>query len=275
MTENKLGLCNRFFREPSVEKWRTAAAAGFTEAELQIRHEMPSEKYHEALEETCRLFEDGGLHVSSLHLPFGPRIDISRINRDSDPAGASDPLEDLKMLLAWAGDKKIPIAVIHPSFEPIEDGERPARLLKAAENIKLLGAYAKTKGVTLAVENLPRTCLGNCAAEMLTLTDHGRNASMCFDVNHLLLESHRDFYSKVAPHVVTTHFSDYDRINERHWFVGDGCIDWIELAGLFKSAGYKGRFIFELDEVSSPKAGRPVTPAELMERFKTITGSLY
>ena len=100
---------------------------------------------------------------------------------------------------------------------------------------------------------------------MLILTDNGKNASMCFDVNHLLIESHKDFYEKVAPYVVTTHLSDYDRIDERHWFPGGGCIDWAELIRLFEKHNYTGRYMFEIIE-----SDKPFVPAELVKRFNSI-----
>ena len=187
-----------------------------------------------------------------------------------DEAKCEIAVNSQKYLLDWIASKNIGIAVIHASAEPIEAHERQDRMNKATENIKLLGAYARERGVVLALENLPRSCVGNCAADMLALTDHGKNASMCFDVNHLLLESHKEFYEKVAPYVVTTHLSDYDKIDERHWIPGDGCIDWAELTGLFEKYNYTGRFIFELNEGNSPKLGRVFSPAELVERFNEI-----
>lgn len=241
--------------------------AGISEAELSVRFTRygSAEKYLEIAGEYFKTLTEGGLHVSSVHLPFGPELDVS------SPEKGDAAVKDMENILDWATGKKIGIAVIHASFEPIDPLDRPARLARAVESIKTLGACAKAGGITLAVEDLPRTCLGNRAEEILILTGGGRNASICFDVNHLLLESHRDFLIKTAPYIVTTHFSDYDMVDERHWLVGDGCIDWAELIGLLENYGYKGRYVFELDETSSPKLGRPFSPAELVERFNRIT----
>jgi sugar phosphate isomerase/epimerase len=260
-------LYSRFFKEPTVEKWRSAVKAGISEAELSVRFAQygSAEKFLEIAGEYFEMLTEGGLHVSSIHLPFGPELDVS------SPEKGDAVVKDMERILDWAKEKEIGIAVIHASFEPIDPQDRPARLMKAVESIKILGACAKARHVTLAVEDLPRTCLGNCAEEILTLTGNGQNASICFDVNHLLLESHRDFFVKTAPYIVTTHFSDYDRIDERHWLVGDGCIDWAELIGLFEKHNYKGRYVFELDETSSPKLGRSFNPVELVERFARLT----
>src|SRR5699024_1280431 len=141
----------------------------------------------------------------------------------------------------------------------------------AIETIGILGAYTKDKGVLLAVENLPRTCLGNCADEMLILTDNGKSAGICFDVNHLFIDSHSEFIKKTGSHIITTHFSDYDRIDERHWLVGEGCIDWEELIDLLRNQGYEGRFLFEINELSAPSLERAITPEELVERFMKVS----
>ena len=206
--------------------------------------------------------------VSSVHLPFGADWDISA----TDEPRRAHVLQNTQALLDWVGVQGIGIAVLHPSAEPIADDVRAARLARATEAIAQLGAYARDRNVALAVENLPRTCLGNCAREMLLLSDNGKSAAMCFDVNHLLIESHRAYYSQVAPYVITTHLSDYDRIDERHWFPGDGCIDWAELYGLFEAYGYGGRFMFEIGERSSPALGRAFSPSELAQRFWKLTG---
>jgi sugar phosphate isomerase/epimerase len=265
MSDNLLGVSEGFFKEPAAEKWRDAVTAGITEVEISIPQ---GELDMKEAEQRFALITGSGARVSSVHLPFGDKADVSAL---AEPVRRQS-IEDAKKILDWADKKQTGIAVIHPSYEPIDPKDRSERLSNAIHSLKELGDYAKAKNVILAVENLPRTCLGNCAGEMLLLTDNGRSASMCFDVNHLLIESHRDFFTRIAPYVVTTHLSDYDRINERHWLIGDGCIDWKELFGLFEKAAYKGRYIFELGEASSPKLGRPFSPAELVQRYKELAG---
>lgn len=264
---NKLGTYAGFFAEASKEKWEEAAAAGLTEVELGIDGKTP---LHSALAEAESHFDfltDAGMNVSSVHLPFGKHIDPSSL----DDSERDSLMTRLKGQVDWASSKQIPIAVLHASFEPIPDDERSLRLARATEFVSEFGPYCASVGVTLAVENLPRTCLGNTAADLLTITQNGEAAKICFDTNHLLIETHKDFFEQVAPHIVTTHLSDYDRRDERHWLVGDGVIDWTELSALFEASAYEGRFIFEFDENASPVLGRPFSAAELVERFKQVS----
>jgi len=267
--KNLLGLSSGFFVEPTKDKWRAAVKAGLTEAELAFEWKLQDGDAFEKAKRDYVLLTESGVNISSCHLPFGAQRDISAL----DEPRCGGAMIYTKKLLDWIASKNIGMAVIHQSFEPIGEAERPARLAKAAENLRELGRYAKERGIVLAAEDLPRTCLGNCADEMLALTDNGRSASICFDVNHLLNESQKDFYEKTAPYVVTTHLSDYDGIDERHWLPGDGCIDWRGLARMFEARGYTGRYIFELHETEAyaPKLGRGFSPAELAERFQRLT----
>ncbi|MDL2233827.1 sugar phosphate isomerase/epimerase, partial [Ruminococcaceae bacterium OttesenSCG-928-L11] len=255
--DNILAATSGFFKEPTAANWARAREAGLTDTELCLSREWPIANILDQANAMFAMFQEAGIRVSSTHLPFDDSWDISAV----DEPRCANALAGLKQLVDWASEKGIGIAVLHPSYEPITDDERPARLAKAAASIKDLAAYAREKNVRIAVENLPRTCLGNCSADMLALTNHGKDADMCFDCNHLLMESHRDFLGAILPYVITTHFSDYDRVDERHWLVGDGCIDWPELLSLFEGAGYKGRYLFELNEGASPSLGRPFTPA--------------
>ncbi|MDI9498293.1 MAG: sugar phosphate isomerase/epimerase family protein [Bacillota bacterium] len=265
---NKLGLSSGFFREPSLENWRSALDAGFTEVELGMSAEEDVSSMLQKSAARLAFFRDVGLNVSSVHLPFSEVYDPSLL----DGEARRQTLDRFRDLIAWTGDAGIGIAVIHASYEPIPEADRAARLEAAVDSIAELGEWARRQRVRLAVENLPRTCLGNTAADMLALSGRGEYASICFDVNHLLIETHAEFYEQIAPHTITTHLSDYDRINERHWMPGEGTIDWAELWQLLQVHDYQGRLIFELNETAAPSLDRPYTPKELLEAFRREAG---
>lgn len=265
--ENRFGLATCFYPGSSPQLWLGAAEAGFTDGEIDVDSRLSPQEICLASQKIYDDLRQGGLDPTSFHLPFGTQWDIS----SEDRALREKVFLQLMELVRWMGEHRIPIAILHPSYEPIPDAARPARLRWAAESIRRLGEAAGEYGVRLAVEDLPRTCLGNCADELGLLTGEGRYAGICFDVNHLLKESHREFVEKVGRYVITTHLSDYDRTDEKHWMPGDGCIDWQELAALLEGVGYRGRYLFELGENASPSLGRPFTPKELKERFQRLT----
>ena len=43
-------------------------------------------------------------------------------------------------------------------------------------------------------------------------------------MNHLLGESHTDFMKALKHNIITTHLSDYDGVDERHWLPGEGIV---------------------------------------------------
>ncbi|MBQ9545624.1 MAG: sugar phosphate isomerase/epimerase, partial [Clostridia bacterium] len=113
------------------------------------------------------------------------------------------------------------------------------------EHTAELNEICQNNGMTLAIEVLPRTCLGNCSDEILRFVEAIPGLKVCFDVNHLLKEDHSTFIKKVGKYIVTTHISDYDFVDEKHWFPLDGKIDWKKLQEDLEAADYSGPFLYE------------------------------
>ncbi|MCL2106126.1 MAG: sugar phosphate isomerase/epimerase [Oscillospiraceae bacterium] len=260
--KNVYGLAVGFFRQRTVESFRAALAAGFTELEMGMKMKLGTDDMFIDAQRELKLLREAGLHVRSIHLPYGEAWDISEPGKAKRRAR----LELLRIFLHWAASEGITAAVLHASSAPIRANERGLRLRVAEESIGLLGAFSREAGIQLAVENLPGTALGNQSGELLTLTGGGKHAGICFDVNHLTLEAHGTFLRRLGERVITTHLSDYDGARERHWPPGDGVIDWPALLRVFAELNYAGPWIFEFGACASP-SGQCVTPAALMDRF--------
>ena len=185
-----------------------------------------------------------GVELWSYHLPFGPfeKLDIS--SRDKEVWKFS--LETQQEYIRKASAVGIKTYVIHPSGEPIADEERSERMKWAQENLSKLAETAHRCGGTVAVEDLPRTCLGRNSDEILKLISADERLRVCFDANHLLKEDNVDFIRKVGSKIVTTHISDYDFINERHWLPGEGKNDWQAIIAALKEIGYSGPWLYEI-----------------------------
>jgi sugar phosphate isomerase/epimerase len=184
-----------------------------------------------------------GIKLWSLHLPFMPfeEIDISK------PSLAEETVKRLSELIRRAATEAgITKFVIHPSGEPIADEERRERMECAKKSLKELAAVAAEYGAVIAVENLPRTCLGRNSDEILELISVHENLRVCFDTNHLLNEDNETFISRVGDKIVTIHVSDYDFIDERHWLPGEGKVDWQKLIDALKKTGYNGPWMYEI-----------------------------
>jgi len=178
----------------------------------------------------------------SFHLAFAPfsAIDISL------PSLADSTVSYLCEMIDKAAEIGIRTFVIHPSGEPIREEDRPMRLSCAKASLARLADHAEAYGAVIAVENLPRTCLGRDSSDILELISAHPALRVCFDTNHLLYEPLADFIRACGDKIITLHVSDYDFINERHWLPGEGQIPWNELYDTLREIGYDGYFLYEV-----------------------------
>ena len=185
-----------------------------------------------------------GIALLSYHLPFGDKSDISCIDAEL----RKNAIAWQKELIEKASAIGIKRFIIHPSYEPIADDEREVRLALASEGLKELAEYADSFGAVICVEDLPRSCLGHDVKEMIYLVNADERLRVCFDVNHLLTVygcTHKEFVEALGDKIVTCHMSDYDFVDEKHFFCGNGDINWDELIGLLEGIGYCGPFLYE------------------------------
>lgn len=211
-----------------------------------------------------------GVELWSFHLPFSPfyRMDISSPDEELRQKSV-DKCADYIMKVSDFGVK---VFVIHASGEPIDEERRPEYMAQAKKSLKTLAEVADKCMVTIAVEDLPRTCLGRNSSDMLELVSADDRLKICFDTNHLLGEDIKEFIEKVGDKLITTHISDYDFVNERHWLAGEGDINWNELYETLLKVGYKGPWLYELgfDAPKSIMRDRDLTCADFSSNAKEI-----
>ena len=215
-------------------------AAGINTIEISVGNTQLADALD--FKEARRLADKYGIELWSLHLPFLPFNVID----PSVPALADYTVKYFCSFIDKATEIGIKTIVIHPSGEPIAESDRPMRLECAKKSLAALAEYAKAKGAVIAVEDLPRTCLGRDSSDILELISAHPDLRVCFDTNHLLGESIADFIKKVGDNIITTHVSDYDEKNERHWLSGEGVIDWKALKDALIAIGYDGPWLYEL-----------------------------
>ena len=190
------------------------------------------------------LSKEYGVDLWSFHMPFSVswNIDVSSLEKEV----RQSTVKYFKELITKASDIGIDKFVVHPSCEPISDEIRAEKIKYSQESINDLAEFAHTCGSVIAVENLPRTCLGRDSKEMLELISVNEKIKVCFDTNHVLKEDVIDFVKKVNDRIVTLHVSDCDFINERHWLPGEGKIDWQALIAALKNVNYNGVWMYEI-----------------------------
>lgn len=208
--------------------------------------------------------DKAGVTIWSVHLPFGGPFDISQTNDTLRQKAVELNMNDMVLSSKTVSPQKF---VIHPSAEPISNEERAARIEASKKSLQTLAAKAKELNIPLLVENLPRTCLGNTSTELVNIINGIDNTAICFDVNHLLIEPQTTFVENTKGKIQTTHMSDYDRVNERHWLPGEGVINWTELLSALVESGYNGPFIYEAGKGKEPNI---VTIQSLGNRWKKL-----
>jgi len=212
--------------------------------------------------------DSSGLKVWSVHMPYSRQIDISLI----DSAKRADVVSYMKDIMRVAGMFKPKYIVMHPSYEPVAPDERAERLASSHASIGELAPVAKEIGAVLCIENLPRTCLGKNGQEMMALIEGYDEVGLCFDVNHLLYQSHEDFLNAVGKgKIKTVHISDHDFADERHLVPGEGKIDWKPLWDGILENGYKGIMMFECyGEPSELAAARDLLTGKTVQQKSFI-----
>ena len=107
---------------------------------------------------------------------------------------------------------------------------------------------AATRRKTMMEQQLP---------DMLDLLSAHPALKACFDTNHLLGEDPVAFIRKVGRHFVTTHVSDYDFLNERHWLPGEGKLDWQSILKALEEVGYRNPWLYEISFAAPASISRP------------------
>ena len=212
--------------------------------------------------------DSSGLKVWSVHMPYSKKIDISLL----DSAKRADALKYVKDMMRVSSVFKPQRIILHPSHEPVFPDEREERLAISRASIGELAPIAKAMGAVLCVENLPRTCLGKNGQEMMTLIEGCDDVCLCFDVNHLLYQSHEEFLGELPKNrIQAVHISDYDFADERHLLPSVGKIEWAPLWKAIRAKGYDGPMIFECyGEPSELAAARDILTGKVVPEKSNV-----
>ena len=186
-----------------------------------------------------------GVEPRTIHADFGPELDISSPDAPTRSAG----IHKIGAAIDLAARIGAAIVVIHSSSEPIISAERGAKLAHARNSIGSVAQLARDAGCRLAVELLPRTCLGNSADELLYLLEalDPSAVGVCLDVNHLMdrFASLPDVVHRLGSRLLALHISDYDGIDEKHWLPMRGVIDWVAFLSALSRRGFAGPLNYE------------------------------
>jgi sugar phosphate isomerase/epimerase len=244
MTNFSFGVSLIFFGDDINELMvRELTSAGVKTCEINARQlALPHQR-----EAARSLLARQNPRVSSIHALFGPEYDLSRLEPEIWQYAVSRAIESIEL----AAELSIPIIVFHSSSEPVLSDERPQRLERCLEGLALIGQKARSTGRRIAIEYLPRTCLGNSLDELSLLVDRlgDETFGVCLDVNHLMARYAElaQIVRSLGPRLIATHISDCDEVDEKHWLPGKGVLDWPGFMQALREIDYRGPFTYECE----------------------------
>ncbi len=223
-------------------------------------------------EDPCRLVKiakEHGVEFWSFHIPFSGLLNPANLDPERNKL-SMEILESYTRAALKAGFRTL---VLHPSSEPNKEEERQAQIERSTENMAYLAKICAEDGAMLAIEDLPRTCLGNCSFDILTFLNSIPEAGLCFDTNHLTMQPNLDFLDDLidngmAGRIRTLHVSDYDFIDERHRLPGDGINDWNGIFDRLEKLDYNGVFMYEVSRM--PKERDEVSLFDIKKNFDSL-----
>lgn len=252
---------------PTEALFAELRAAGITHIELSPRDEDYPRLY-EASGNICEMAKRHGLTLWSLHLPFG---------RETLNFCAPDEAERKRTLcvqienLHGAHALGIRYAIVHGGI-PLPQTERKKYFAIARENIAALQTEASRLGIAVCVESLAPSCIGRNAEELLSILSAHPDLRICLDTNHIYTDTQATLVRALGKKIVTTHLSDCDFLDERHWLPGEGVIDWPAVTEALCEVGYDGPILYEVSPFRTPATidRRALTFADFKENYLSL-----
>ncbi len=225
---------------------------------------------HRLVEKFIAMKRRTGKNSPTFHAPYGGDWDLSALDENARRKAVSKLLE----LFPLATELEAEIIVEHPSGEPVRPEERAERIAQLRKSLAELREPLLAAGYKLALELLPRTCLGNTAAELLAiLNGFGDEFGVCLDVNHLMgrIRELPDEVRLLGDRLLSLHISDYDGVDECHFMPGTCSIDWPPFIKALRDIGYGGVFNYEMRLKGSPAERADATE----KNFSTLFAPLF
>lgn len=189
-------------------------------------------------EEQFRLAKKYGLHIDYIHAPFSFHNHL----RDEDKSVRNEGIEIHKSwidtLTAHNADK----IVLHLNRLTNDEYITPNLI----ESLWIINEYAVKNGVKLAVENIGRP------DDLQLVFDNIPNIYFCFDSSHASLEGDTEgrILAKYVDKLICTHLSDNDTLEDKHWLLGKGVVNFDKICKILVDNGYKGMINCEVVEDS-------------------------
>ncbi len=234
--------------------------------------DVSAENIGEKVRLLAQMQDAGEAEVGSVHIPFGGGWEFA----DPDESKRSRAAANTAAFIRACAPLHSPNFTLHGCLEPVPLAEPERAAWRAAfrRTLEELVPVAAAQGARLNVEDLPRSCLGNTAEELAAMVEGFplETVGVCFDVNHLCghPEKIASGIKLLAPRVHALHISDYDGVDECHWYPGLGVIDWAAVMAAVRELPNDALLIFEcFGFIRAPQwQGRRVAPEVVLRSYE-------
>ena len=243
----KLSVCTAVYGMADLKRiiFRVADL-GYDAVELTAALHLPVETSAERRKEVKGWIHSSGIECSALHYIFDGTIRLL----NSDPQEMKKSVEYMKKIIDLSSDLEAKTVIVGSggktrSFDPDWDKDESIKCI--AEVIRESGAYAKGKGVFLAMEAINRyeTNFLNTlkeAVDFVSIVDHPNVRTMA-DTYHMNIEEvcPADEIRKYGHTLANLHLADSNR-----YAPGEGHFDFVSLKQALKDINYSQYCSFEV-----------------------------
>lgn len=244
----------------------------FAEAGIRVMEISNCSEGYDAIDfdNVKRLADEYGVTLWSFHLPFKTHGGIA--HDIGNPELCDAAVADHKRLIEIVTGIGVRNFVIHTSGPKVPAEERRTWMETCKRSLAELVEYADKFGAVIALENMTHQCLGNTIDEFRELAFSHPKLRVCFDVNHLLYESHGEFIRRMEGRIITLHISDCDLEVEQHKLPGEGKINFREIISTLVETGYQGPWVYEVSyKVPQPQDDKyKLTPKSFVQNANEL-----
>lgn len=238
-------------------KWQAAfARSALKRIEITTAATPEKELCSHVVKDLLPMQQSGTLQAASLHLPYGP---FDEINPSAvDETLRKNTVKHFAEYIRRFEALQIPNITIHCSGEPNESEPelRKKRIELMRRSCEEMLPLLQELHASLNLELLPRSCIGNCLEELLAMVDGfpKEYIGVIIDVNHGMDQGTKipQIIRDCGDRLTALHISDYDNVDECHWQVGEGMLDWVAINRELKAKTHDMTVIIEVKHPAIP-----------------------
>lgn len=169
-------------------------------------------------------------------------------------------LAEAKSFIDLAQKINCPFVRVFPNNFP-KDRERDQTINTVAENLLILGEYAKSKNVTVLLETHGDFSGSDDILKVMKIASHP-NIALVWDISNMWTitkESPAVVYKKLKKYIRHTHLKDAKLIGDKlqYSLLGQGDVPIFEAIDILYKDGYKGYYSFEWEKLWHPEITEP------------------